>query len=65
MADPDLEIKGRGRGEGVLRASVWSKNRGGGRSSPGSATAVCGLHFTIAPLLFLFLSSSFGRLIVN
>ena len=31
MADPDLEIRG-----GVLRASVWSKNKGGG--SPGSVT---------------------------
>ena len=70
MADPDhLQIKG-GGGGGGLRASVWFKNRGeAGLPAPlglfpGSATAICGLHFTIAPPLLLFLSSSFRRLIV-
>ena len=48
VPDPDLEIKG-GGGVGVgavspkkfsaLRASVWSKNKGG--TSPGSATDWC------------------------
>ena len=56
LADPDLQIRGRGRGRvgdghldpeirggarsqkkffSALRASVWSKNRGGGGGPPG------------------------------
>ena len=36
-ADPDLEIRGMGRSKKVflaLRATVWSKNKGGGPPGP-------------------------------
>ena len=42
VADPDLQIRGRGRGAlskkffSALRASVWSKNKGGGGRPPGA-----------------------------
>ena len=42
VADPDLQIRGRGRGAlskkffSALGASVWSKNKGGGGRPPGA-----------------------------
>ena len=42
VADPDLQIRGRGRGAlskkffSALRASVSSKNKGGGSRPPGA-----------------------------
>ena len=59
MPDTDLQIRGGGGGRGclkhffsALRASVWSKNKGGGGGSPGSATeddcrAFCSPYYNI------------------
>ena len=37
MADPDIQIRGGGGWGGGLRASVWSKNKGGAGPFPRSA----------------------------